>query len=176
VATETGTDWLIDKPASPKLEPLIGKIDVGKFLQRPPLDLSRIVPAFLRIVEKALQPGSRANGVGDSVTIQVHEFDLGVLQIETRRLAIALKGAAVPKAGKPEGKIAGECLSRDEQVGAPVTVSVNHLDARVCQMKTCWRFSHLPSQVKFAVPQVAPVTNRAIHLQDIRRPFAEKIH
>ncbi len=57
-------------------------------------------PALLGIVEEAFQAGAGAQRVGDAVAVEIDQPDLGILEVEARRLAVALERAPVPQAAE----------------------------------------------------------------------------
>ena len=74
----------------------VGEVDVRELFESPAFNQPYAIPAFLRIIEEALQARTGADGVGDAIAIEIDQPDLRVFQVEARGMAIRLERVAVP--------------------------------------------------------------------------------
>src|SRR5262249_10891384 len=145
----------------------VREIDVGKYLQCLSLDPAGFIPALLRIIEETFQTTAGTDSVCHAIAVQVYQSNFWIFEIEAGLSAVALKGSAIPQAAELKRKIPSEAIACDHEVRPAITVGVNHLHARIGEAHSGRRIPHFARQIKLPTAGIAPVTHRAVHLQDV---------
>src|SRR5262249_46936236 len=116
-----------------------------------------------------------SDGVGHAVTIEVDQPDGRILEVEAWRDVVAAKRAPIPFTAGAEREESGESRRGDHEIDSAVAVGVQHLEPRIGEPQPGRSLAHIPGQIELSVSQVAPVTDAAVHLDDIRKTAAEQV-
>src|SRR5262245_33614833 len=84
-----------------------------------------VTAAGVGIIEPALQRGTGADDVGQSVAVEVDEFHARVIEADGRRLPVGLERAPAPASGERHREVAGLGRRLDQQVGPAIAVGVD---------------------------------------------------
>ena len=130
--------------------------------------------AGVGVVEPALQRGTGADDVGQSVAVEVDEFHPRVVEADGRRLPVGLERAPAPAAGERHREVTGLGRRLDQQVGPAIAVGVDELHARFAEALRR-RLRNRAGQIEAPAAEVAPIAGGGAELDDVGQAAAAQV-